>query len=450
MTEVVPKVKSAHVLGSDIFAGALTALVFYAEYIGYGATLGSVLLGTGATGKAIGTMMIFGAVFACSLGCFFTKGAVLAGPRAASVLALAAAVKFTSEFTDVGARTELIPLWVSTIVIISAVVQLAGLNAGVRQFFKNLPIPLTRGFIFASAASIVAGMAEKYVAACMASNFYLTMFIFCFAVTVGVVWPLICSRFSKMNGLRPLSLPIAAGVAWFAFESTQTQFLGASANQCNTLGSAGFEWIALFNRWPIHLKTTNLTMEALLVPLSLAALCGVLLGLVMLIENLTALESLSIQKAGDAASLSEADWSKYMVTNSVVNIGGAFFGFACSTWSTSRSVALRQAQASGNVAAVSHGIALIAIALMATSVMAKLPVLSIGVALTLVAIQMVDEREVRGVWASGFDGSASSQKRQAVWWFLIVLLLYFVTKQAIVALVIGWTAYWFRKRIYAK
>ena len=89
---------SLRVFFADVFAGGLTAAVFYAEYIGIGALLGAVL--PGRSSFALGGLMVIGAIVISSVLALAVRQPLIAGPLAASLAVLILGMKFAAEHSQ--------------------------------------------------------------------------------------------------------------------------------------------------------------------------------------------------------------------------------------------------------------------------------------------------------------------------------------------------------------
>jgi MFS superfamily sulfate permease-like transporter len=325
--------------------------------------------------------------------------------------------------------------------MVAGFVQLLGTNAMIRKQVESAEVSITRGFMFASAVSIVAGVAQKHLSGCMAANMVATVVIFSASIAVGVGVPFVFERFEKLRSLAALGLPAAVMVAWGAFNTLESQYQGSLSRQCNRLGSGGLQWGAFTEHLPLALSWHETIQHVSSSAMVKSVIYGFLLGTVMLIESLTALEALTIggQKSG---GIHKSDWPRYMKVSAVVNVIAASIGLVCSTWSMSRSALLVQARANTRVASITHGLIIITLAVVAMPWMSKIPVLAIGVALTLVAIQMIDSKTMNVVWKPGYDANAKPKSLWGVWWFWLVLIISFFTEQAIYGLAVASFVFW--------
>lgn len=432
--------------GLDAWAGVITAMVFYAEYVGYGVSIGGRLTGLGLDGKALGTLMVFGAVLACGVGSIFARGVILAGPRAASVMVFGLGLEAITAHSELPSKFTSTTLGMFLMLLAAAVTQIFGTFPKIQHRFSTADVSLTRGFMFASAVSIVAGMAFDHLAGCMAANWAMTLSIFAGSVGVGVGFQFISDKFAKLRPLGTLGLPVAMMLAWAAFDALTPYFSNGPSDKCNTLGTGGFQLEALANQMPLLLIWRS-GFDGISFPvLFISAGYGLLLGLVMLIESLTALESLTLS-GGEVGSVLETDWPRNVRVSAAVNLVSSAFGLACSSWSTSRSKLLEQAQARSRLASVIHGVSIVLITVIAMPWMSRIPVLAIAVALTLVAIQMIDSKTL-GLWQPGYQTDAPPQKLWEVWWFWLVLLIALISRQAIYGFVAASIIFWGQRLLF--
>jgi MFS superfamily sulfate permease-like transporter len=425
----------------DIWAGAIAALVFYAEYVGYGASIGSKLPGLGQTGNALGTVMVFGAVLVCGIGSLFNRGVILSGTRSASTMVFVSWLDIASQWSDVSNRMSIVSAGTVVMLIVASALQLLGTHGWIRKKFASAPVALTKGFMYASAVSIMAGMVQKQLAGCIESNMPLTFMIFLGSVTIGVLLPWACEKSETSKPFAALGLPVAVIAAWASFAWLQSSFSTQGLSHCNTLGSSGLQWDSFVQHMPFSSNGSTAFNVAGQRVLVIAVLYGLLLGTVLLIESLTALESMNIGP-DNAVGVVESDWPRQMRISAAVNLFSSLLGLAFSSFSTSRSKLLTQAGGSSRLASFSHGLSLIAIAVIALPWMAKIPVIAIGVALALVAIQMIDTKMVNIIWKPGYKADAAPESLRNVWWFWSVLVIGVWTGQSIWGFVVASGFFW--------
>lgn len=418
----------------NVMAGVLTALIFYAEYISLGATLGGHLDGAGKSAQALGSMLVIGAVLMCCLSslCWRLPIPLLAGPRAASLLLLLAGMDWARSHT---ADALVLPATTATLVIglmlvVAAGVQLLGRIKVVRVRVQAADKALTRGFMFVTAAGIVGGMVDKQLAACLQLDFWATLAIFGASVAAASGWMKWCEAGSHARKrFKAASIFIGMGLAWAGY----AVFLpgASSANGCGTLGTVGLEWQALAVRLPGWSQAASAVQGLGLRDWAVVALLGVAMGAVQLIETMTALEG--TRDIGQHPDL----WPRYLAASATANLLCAPLGLAGSAWSGSRSTALAQAYGTSRVAVAVHGLSLVAIALLAGGLVARVPLLAIAVALTMVAVQMIDEKTEKDVWQPGYQPTAKPAKVKATWLFWGVVGVGFFSGQAIAGLMAG-------------
>ena len=420
---------------SDIAAGMLTAVVFYAEYISLGATLGAQIPGAGKdSAHVLGSLLVIGAVMMCCVSSLVWRLPVplLSGPRAASLLLMIAGLGWVQSHAT--ANLLLRPLTATVamglMLLAASLVQLLGLVRKVRDAVERAPRALTRGFMFVTATGIVAGMVENQLSGCLQFDFWPTLVVFGVSVGVASAWMKWCDQGASVRKrLKVGTIFVGMGVAWGGYAWLLP---GASSrNGCGTLGAVGLRWETLGERF-----IGNLPLDAAwhgLNPLQWLVIAGigVAMGLVQLIESLMALE------ANDRIGTDHDIWPRYIAASATANLFSATFGLASSAWSGARSTTLAQSHASTRVAVASHGIALMVLALAATRLVAALPVLAVAVALTLVAVQMIDEKTEKEVWQAGYQKLAAPRQVQAAWLFWVVVCTGFFSGKAIYGLLAG-------------
>lgn len=415
----------------NVFAGLLTALVFYAEYISLGASLGGQISGFGRdAGQALGSLLVLTSVWVCCL--FAIVGRLpqpmLAGPRAASLLVMGLGLVWTRQHTqDLVLLSETATLALMVMLLTSGLAQLAGLHPGVRRRVQHANKALTRGFIFATAAGIVAGAVDKQLAGCLQSNFWLSTTIFFAGVMVGAGWMRWCDGSVERQRFKIAALPLGMALAWVGYAlllKGQT-----SATGCGTLGSAGLQWTSLVERLPDVARLSAAWQAMQIWHWLVLALLGLAMGLVQLIETLTALESTE-STAGNAQA-----WPRYLAVSAAANLVCAPLALSCSSFSGARSTALAQAGAQSSTAVLAHGVALGLVVWLASEWIGHIPLLAIGVASALIAIQMIDGATQRQVWSPGYRSRATPVQVRTTWLFWLVTVVGVLSGQAIWGLV---------------
>jgi hypothetical protein len=404
---------------NDAMAGCLTACIFYAEYISLGATFNQALPGSGA--KALGAVMVIGAVIACCVAAMLLPNPIIAGPRAASLAVLIVGMSFAAEQTaQAEGKTSAALAALLVIVSVAACVQLIGLRKSVQNFFKTSSLPLRKGFMYATATAIVVGLSERQLEGCLRSNPAATLLIFLISIAFALVWSVWCQAAEKKNPtawlakLSSLSLLVGVAVATAGYYA----FLAATVSngQCATIGNAGFKW-AYFSQLvitPTSLHQTWLTVPMWVWPV--LVLLGFVAGAAMLLESFTTLTEMNVPSEGNG-------WSRCIKCSALVNLVCAPLGLSCSSFSASRTTALRDARGVSAAAVVWHAVALLLILFGLSEWISKMPVIAVAVALTLVAVQMIDKTMYVTVWGAGLDADAKASNVKDTWQFLSVLVL---------------------------
>ncbi len=399
----------------DIWAGLLTACVFYAEYVSLGAALGDTLPGRSAA--ALGALMVLGAVvLACLLGAGLPRP-LLAGPRGASLAILIAGMKLAAaqaSLPEIRGQAALAALLV--ILLAAAAMQLLGLLAPVRQWIAASDLAVRKGFMFASGVGIVVGLGSAQLNSCLQIDPVRTLAVTFASVVAALTWSAWCRfpgvRPAMFARLGPLAIPVGvafatAGYYLFIADSVQGGY-------CATLGANGLR-LSLMEEVVIGPHTLSAAWHGLpgWVWLVLPAI-GALLGSVMLLETITTLRD---SKDGT----DPRHWPAHIGALAFGNAIAALLGFSCASLSTSRTNALAESHASSPLAVLAHAAGLLAIGLFLTGLIARLPQLAIAVALMVVAIQIIDEETRSQVWARGFDRDAAPAALHTSWIFLGVV-----------------------------
>lgn len=407
-----PAVSLTRRYAQDMWAGVLTACVFYAEYVSLGAALGDTL--PGRSGAALGALMVLGAVV---VGCFLGAGLprpLLTGPRGASLAVLIAGMKFAAaQASSPEIRGEAALAALLVILMSAAAVQLLGLARPVQRWIADSNVAVRKGFMFASGIGIVVGLGSAQLKGCLQIDAVRTTAVTVASVVAALTWGALCKypalRHTVLSRLGPLAIPV--GVAF----ATAGYYLfiadGVSGGYCATLGANGLR-LSLMHEVVISPHTLLTAWQDLpgWIWLVLSAI-GMLLGCVMLLESMTTLRD---SKDGT----DPAHWPIHIGASAFGNAIAALLGFSCASLSTSRTNALVESHATSRVAVVAHGVGVLCIGLFLTGVIARLPQLAIAVALMVVAIQIIDEETRRNVWAGGYVQDASPPALHTSWIFL--------------------------------
>ena len=396
----------------DLWAGALTACVFYAEYVSLGAALGDTL--PGRSGSALGALMVLGAVVVGSVLAIGRPRALLIGPRSASLAVLIAGMKFAlaqSGAAEVGREVALTALL--TMLMTAAAVQLLGLLSTVQHWISHSNVALRKGFMFATGVGIVVGLGTTQLKGCLHIDPARTAAIMLGSVIAGLTWNALCKypglRHTVLARLAPLAIPIAVGLAtagYYLFIANHV-----SAGYCGTIGSSGLHFSLLqdivISPYTLHMAWHHLPLWVWPALISI----GMLLGGVMLLESMTTLRD---SKDGT----DPAYWPAHVGSLAFINAISALLGLSCSSLSTSRTNALVESHGRTRGAVLAHGIAVLCICLFLTGLISLLPQLAIAAALMIVAIQTIDEETRRDVWANGYSPGAPVPSLHTSWIFL--------------------------------
>jgi hypothetical protein len=416
----------------DVFAGCITAAVFYAEYLSLGATLSAAL--PGQSGAALGTNMVMGSVLIGCVSSIFLSKPLLSGPRAASIAVLIFGMKYAADHvTNEEARLSAVLIALFVIVLTTSVTQLLGLSQKVQGMIANSPLALRKGFMYATATAIAVG-ASLNLNQCLRISPVATFFIVSISLGAAMAWTQICKKAGTGSALgKASSLSMVIGVAIASLLYYFLIFDLASSGQCGTLGSFG---LALSSFDTLRISKSSMLSGFTSLPIWIWPILfaiGVLTGVVTLLENLSTL--------GEARyGIVKSEWSRYIGLNAAVNCVAAPLGLSCSSFSASRTAAIIDAQGRTNAATVWHGIALAVILVGLTSYVGKIPQLAITVAILLVAVQMIDDEMANKVWGGGFKADTTAKQVQTSWGFLATLGLSIVTGLALKAAGVSFSA----------
>lgn len=400
---------------TDALAGGLTAAIFYAEYIGLGALLGSAL--PGRTSAALGGLMAVGAVVVSSLLALVVRQPFIAGPRAASLAVLIVGMKFATEQAQaVEGRFVVAMAALATMLVVGAATLLLGLIPTVQRFIGDSHVALRKGFIFATAVGIVVGLSAYQLDGCLLISPLLTVAIAGLSVGAALAWAHVCrssqSRQAWLVKLAPLSMILGVGLATLGYYV----FIAQSARDglCGTLGTVGLQF-SQFRELIVGPSTFVSALGYLpwwLWPVVL--LLGASQGGVLLLESLTALRD-------NEEPTGRASWASQLKLRALVNMLCAPLGLASSSLSSSRTTALLEAHGQTRLAVFFHGMGLLVILFFCSAWIAKLPNLAVAVALILVAAQMIDGEIRNVVWRSGYELTASTANVGITWLFWCVI-----------------------------
>lgn len=178
---------------TDALAGALTAAVLYAEYIGLGAVLGAALPGRSAA--ALGGLMVIGAVVVSSMLALAVRQPFIAGPRAASLAVLVVGMKLATEHAEMAdGRLVVAMAALATILVVASATLLLGHVPAVQRLIDHGHVALRKGFIFATAVGIVVGISGSQLDGCLRVSPFLTAATALASIGAALGWAQMCRR----------------------------------------------------------------------------------------------------------------------------------------------------------------------------------------------------------------------------------------------------------------
>ena len=419
---------------ADLAAGVLTALVFYAEYISLGTQLGSRLGGAGEAGSSLGLVLVFGSVLICGLLAQCRPFPLLSGPRAASLAIMYEGLKRVQPYMlDVGASAQTYFMAMLVMAFAALLMQCAGLWERVRNLVIEMEPAVIKGFMYATAISIIAGMVYERLAGCLALDFWRTTGVFAVSLGFALAWTRICDSRVAWARYKALALVIGAGTAWAGVAVLLPA--ASSMNGCGNIGGAGLHWEIFADRLPDPARPLQ-PFDNL--PLSIWILIaghGLIVGLIQLVESLTTLRDVEPFKTNHGL------WRGYVGLSMVSNAITGLLGFSPSSYSTSRSVALQQAGGGSRISVLVHGGILLVLVTVGTPLVGRVPLLAVSVALAMVAVQMIDTDMSGKVWKLAFQKSATPLSVQAGWRFWITVLVSLYSSAAW-GLLVGAILFW--------
>lgn len=403
-------------MGGELFAGVATAMIFYAEYVGLGSPLGEVWLGQGVVNLGYGNVLALAAGALACLLALCVPGAYVAGPRAASVAVL------MSSLLSLAARYGLEPkaqiACVAIALLTASCTLLLGSFAAVRNAIGSLPAALMQAFNFAIAVFIVSDGVGRAVIDCQQVDAVLAWTVFVGAVAFGALWVPVCEisaavlRRPLLVRLAPLGTMAAVALAWYVYEhSALSQGDGLA---CGRFGPQALRLSVLLERagtvW--HTAAAGLPLAVWLGALA----CGLGTGFVLMVECISAFVS-----ADGALQPSQAGRLRLIALANCIGAGAGVGPMSCSA---SRTQAIRLFGGYTRLSVLTHGGAIVVLALLAGPWMAQTPQFAIGVVLALVGINMVTPGMCR-MWRDAYDPGAPRDVVQAMsgFWLSVVSAL---------------------------
>lgn len=404
----------------ELLAGTLTAVVFYTEYIGLGVVLGSAL--PGPDGAALGSLMVIGAVLVnCLLGAALRQP-LLAGPRAASIAVLVAGMTFASSHASRAADELAVAMTsLATMLVVAAVVQLAGLSPRVRAWVCCTSMGLRKGFVFSTAVGMVASLSWPQLGGCLHVAPAGTLLVVASGVVAALSWSAWCRTKGgapRRRALAPLSLLLGVGVAYIGYDLMVAP--AVADGWCAAIGASEIPTEQSLQTvvWPqLWLSSSTLVIAFKSLPLwvwLITLLLGALLGLVLLLESLSMLHESNHQTPPE-------QWGMHLKMRALANLLCAPAGLACSSLAIVRTNALIESAGRTQLAVVFHGLALVAILIFFNRWISAVPHLVVAVALLLLAIQMIDADTRALLWRAGrHAGTEPLEARQSRIFLLVV------------------------------
>ncbi|RZA04601.1 MAG: hypothetical protein EOP02_40425, partial [Proteobacteria bacterium] len=203
---------------TDLWAGGVSALIFYAEYLGLGAALGESFFGRTPTAAANGTLLVLLMVVIGTVMAMFSRVVFLSGPRGASVAILGGLTLWlcTLFATSPAQRTAVVALLLAS----AGLTVVSARHPRVQIIVRTSPVWLVQGFLCATATNIVASAVASKLYGCLQVSEVVTWSIFIPTVILGVGWKPALVRVARGYGLRahrllrllhPLGLLVATG-----------------------------------------------------------------------------------------------------------------------------------------------------------------------------------------------------------------------------------------------
>lgn len=377
------------------WAGSISAVICYAEYLGLGAMLGSTLIGYGDQSQAMGTLLV---VLAASISCLVMAARrlpVIAGPRGASLSVLVLGLMTLQTQYQISRTDQLLLL--ATMMLGCTVMLFMSTLRWVDWIFDRLPLWLVPAFIYASAVSIVASASRKYLHSCLILHEWQAWSIFLGSTLAGLLWMSMCQKIAQktlntklsrsVGSLASTGLVIGAASAWILYELSSLP--NASAGMCARMGvldlslHAFFERVLLLAQHAWHLPPASLVV-------GLAAVWGMFVGLVVMLESRTAVATMTDHLQKTIPTLASQKLGQPLMRwNARSNAVLASTATVASSLSQSRSIIIWSLYKPSTLAIALHAVALLLIGLFASRWLAHLPQIALVVLMTLVGCSMV-------------------------------------------------------------
>jgi SulP family sulfate permease len=424
-------VHRATLLGGELFAGLATAMIFYAEYVGLGSQLGSVWLGQGVGNLGYGNVLSFAAgVVACMLA-LLVPGAHVPGPRAASVVVLMSSLLYLSSRFGLDLKAQSAA---AAIALLAAAGTLLACSGGAtRNALASLPAALMHAFNFATAVFIVSDGVARAVIDCQQVDAVLAWTVFGGVVVFGALWGPVCEisaavlRWPLLARLTPLGTMVAVGLAWCVYEHSALSHGDGFA--CGRFGTQALRVGVLIER------TGSVWQTVGELPLAVwlgAIACGLGTGIALLLESSSAFV------ASDGALLPSQ--ARRLRVTALANGIGACAGVGPISYSAARTQAMRLFGGRTRLSVLTHGVAIVVLALLAGPWMGHIPQFAIGVVLALVGLNMVTPGMCR-MWREAYAPRAPHFLVHGVAGFWLSVVSALALGSALAGFLIGLAAY---------
>ena len=432
-----------------------SAIPCYAEYLGLGALLGSVLLGYGAKSQGAGALLVItsAAVLCMFLG--LVRQPYVAGPRAASLSVLVVCLASLSQGFALNAAQQAQLLCV--LLLSCSIAQWVSSLPPCLHVFRVLPVWLVPAFSYASALAMVAGSTHKYLLSCLYHHPIWAWSLLLTGTIVGIGWSVgmqkiadnkIYSKGWRRNAssMRGLGLLIGPAITWIGYEWSPLAIV--TGGQCARLGTVSLDLGLLLER-----GQSLLSAQPLWGAMATAVLAGTLIGIICSIETVSALETLKKSQISTPTSVHPRAPNVQAMRLTAYGQGLAAAGaLCCVSVSQSRSVTLHTLYRINSWNVFLHGAALAVIALGASIYIAHLPQLALAVVIQLVAVQMIT-KDAESLWRKAYNPQSVLKRHYwAAWGIWLVVAITAISHQSIAGFVIpavialGWKKWRMQQR----
>ena len=406
-----------------LWAGWVSAAICYAEYVGLGAMLGNALIGYGDQSKAVGTLLV---VLAASITCLILslrRLPLLGGPRAASLSILVLALLSLQSHYPTSSAGQLAVL--AGLMLGCAFMLLLGSSQAVQAAFDAMPVWLVPSFIYASSVSIVASATQKYLHTCLLLSEWQTWLIFLTGTVSGLLWLVLCKQGRPdkpwsilLRSMQGLSLVVGAGVAWLLY--AHSALAHASAGMCARLGVVELRMDTLSSR--LSQVADPAIWGSNWQAIAWAFLWGIFVGLVLCIETRTTVDALARHLVPPPSASAHHRYHPSALTRSMAGTNALITPamLVPSALSQSRTLVLWGLFRPSSFAVFIHALALLLIAFMGSTWLARLPQIALAVLMTLVACSMLGDKLVE-VWQQSHSPEHAGVSRVMGLWLVMAI-----------------------------